>query len=146
MRPVWFALAPLLLISGEAFRPSAIGAEPAVADSRPTAAEGAVRSAAAAYRKALDEKDVDAVTAFWTPEADYVDQLGRVYKIHEGLDQAKKLSQEGFHIARHRAEDRDANDPLCHARGGHRGWHVRSHRAAGRPGAARTLHGRVGEA
>ncbi len=98
MRPVWFAIAPLLLVSSVAFRPLAIGAEPAVA-ARSSAAEDSVRSTTAAYRKALDSKDVDAVAAFWTPEADYVDQLGRVYKIHDGLKQAKKLSQEGLHIA-----------------------------------------------
>ncbi len=63
------------------------------------AAEQAIRTAAAAYRQALEQKDVDAIVSYWTPEADYVDQLGRVYKIHTGMAQAKRLSQEGLHIA-----------------------------------------------
>src|SRR4029079_3460533 len=74
-------------------------AEPAGSAGRPAGDEAAVRSASTAYRQALGKREVDAVTAFWTPEADYVDQMGRAYKIHTGLAQAKQLSQEGDHIA-----------------------------------------------
>jgi uncharacterized protein (TIGR02246 family) len=77
----------------------ALAADQPPAKGRPTEAEQAVRSAADAYRQALDKQDVEAIVGFWTPEADYVDQLGRVYKIHSGLSQAKKLSQEAQHIA-----------------------------------------------
>lgn len=91
--PCFFALAMLAVVASTAL----------AAETQPTAgrteAEQAVRGAVAAYRQALDQQDVDAIVSFWTPEADYVDQLGRVYKIHAGLTQAKKLAQEGMHIA-----------------------------------------------
>jgi len=53
----------------------------------------------AAYRQALAGGDTEAIAAFWTSDADYVDQSGRVYKIHAGLERAKRMSQEGSHIA-----------------------------------------------
>jgi uncharacterized protein (TIGR02246 family) len=61
--------------------------------------EEAIRGAAAAYRQALAKRDIAAIAAFWTPDADYVDQLGRVYNIQAGLAQAKQQSQEERHIA-----------------------------------------------
>ena len=61
--------------------------------------EEAIRRAAAAYRQALAKRDIDAIAAFWTPDADYVDQLGRVYKIQAGLALARQQSQEERHIA-----------------------------------------------
>ncbi|HEY4309264.1 MAG TPA: nuclear transport factor 2 family protein [Pirellulales bacterium] len=88
-----------LLLGGAIISGSSVAAEPQATAARVSSDEAAVRSAATAYRQALDKKDVDAVTAYWTPDADYVDQLGRVYKIHAGLALAKKLSQEAFHLA-----------------------------------------------
>lgn len=87
------------LLAVLAIRSVAQAADPQPAGGRPAEAEQAVRGAAAAYRQALDQQDVEAIVGFWTPEADYVDQLGRVYKIHAGMSQAKKLSQEAVHIA-----------------------------------------------
>ena len=61
--------------------------------------EAAIRRTATAYREALASRDIDAIGTFWAPEADYVDQLGRAYKVHAGAARAKRLSQEAGHIA-----------------------------------------------
>ena len=61
--------------------------------------ETAIRAAGAAYRKALADQDLDAVAAFWAPDADYVDQVGRVYKVRPGLARAKHASQQASHLA-----------------------------------------------
>ncbi len=64
-----------------------------------SADEQAVRQAATDYRAALARKDLEAVDAFWRPEADYVDQIGRVYRTHVALDRARKLFQEDVNLA-----------------------------------------------
>jgi uncharacterized protein (TIGR02246 family) len=72
------------------------GAGPAAA--APSKDEVEVRAAGEAYRAALAKKDIDAIAEFWTPDADYVDQLGRVYKVQAGLARAKRLGHEDSHI------------------------------------------------
>ncbi len=80
--------------------------DPAPAAASKSADEEAVRNTIDAYRKALDARDPDAIAAFWTAEAEYVDQLGRAFKIHERLEEAKKLAQEEGRI-RHLAPKTD---------------------------------------
>jgi ketosteroid isomerase-like protein len=94
-------LRPLAVAVVLACPPVAVAAEPATAakTAAPSGDEAAIRSATAAYRKALAGGDIDAISAFWAPEADYVDQLGRAYKVHAGAIRAKRLSQEAGHIA-----------------------------------------------
>jgi uncharacterized protein (TIGR02246 family) len=79
------------------------GAAPAASKSTPAASRSkddeAIRRAAAAYRDALSKRDAGAIAACWTKDADYVDQLGRVYKVQPGLALAKEQSQEDPHIA-----------------------------------------------
>ena len=89
-----FVLGPLLA-AATLVAPEQSGHADEAAHSESTARSGdeaAVRSAAAAYREAIDKGDLDAVTSFWAGDADYVDQAGRAYKIKEGLERAKQLS------------------------------------------------------
>ena len=75
---------------------AAPAAAPAVA--APSKEEAAVQAASNTYRAALAKGDVDAIAACWTADADYVDQLGRVYQVHAGLARAKRLAHEASHI------------------------------------------------
>ena len=73
-------------------------AQPA-APARESKEGAAIRAAGVAYRAALTKGDLEPIASFWTADADYVDQSGRPYKIHAGLERAKRLSQESAHIA-----------------------------------------------
>lgn len=93
-----------LLISG-ALLAVAVGMIPAVGMAQqkapaaaPSKEEAAVVAAGKAYRAALASKDIDAIAACWTADADYVDQMGRVYKVQAGLARAKRLGHEEGHI------------------------------------------------
>lgn len=70
----------------------------AAAATQPSKEEAAVRAAITAYRAALAAKDIDAIATYWTEAADYVDQMGRVYKVQAGLARAKRLGHEDSHV------------------------------------------------
>lgn len=87
------AISMLSLTAGAAETESAAPAATASADGEP------VRRAATAYRAAIAKGDLDAIGAFWTPQADFIDQSGRVYKVHAGIERAKRGAQESAHLA-----------------------------------------------
>ena len=62
--------------------------------------EEAIRRATVAYAEAIENGDVDAVAKFWTPEGDYVDNLGHAFKIQAALTAARNRSQQDGRIAR----------------------------------------------
>lgn len=65
-----------------------------------SADEQAIRKAGAAYRDALAKGDIDAIVGAWTKDADVVDQDGRAFKVHAGLERAKKAAEQGVTISR----------------------------------------------
>jgi uncharacterized protein (TIGR02246 family) len=87
------ALLGLLAIIGVA---QILAAEPAPVDPNETV----VRQAVDAYRKAVELGDVDTIASFWSPNADYVDYLGRAYKIDSALIRARGRAREDGHISR----------------------------------------------
>ena len=52
----------------------------------PSADEQAIRDAGEAYRAAFAKGDVEAVAAFWTKNADLVDQSGHAFKVQAVLE------------------------------------------------------------
>lgn len=62
--------------------------------------EAAVRTAADAYRKAVESGDTEAMAAFWSPDADYVDYKGRAFKIQASIIRARKQARDDGHMAR----------------------------------------------
>jgi len=79
--------------------PTATGPVKPAATAAPSKAEAELRAATTAYRAALDSGDIDAIAACWTADADFVDQMGRVYQVQAGLERAKRLAHEETHIA-----------------------------------------------
>ena len=57
-----------------------------------SAADGEIRKANADYATALTAGDVDAIMAFWAPDADYIDEAGQQTK---GAGQDRRPVQEG---------------------------------------------------
>ncbi len=98
MRATWLSTL-LLSMAVSCCSPLCSIAVAQVADNAQGEEEKAVRETIAAYRQALAKRDVDAVKEFWTADADYVDQMGRVYNIHNGLSEAKRLAQDEMHLA-----------------------------------------------
>ena len=92
---------PLVVAAVTVFTSVGSAAEPDSAAAAPSASgdEQALRRSADEYRAALAKKDIDAVEAFWLPDADYVDQLGRVYRTRLALDRARRLFQEDVNLA-----------------------------------------------
>jgi len=100
MRSNWLRILPLLVVVTGYLPTDVYAAEQAPDAVRAKADdEAAVRAAITAYRQALEQRNVETVKGYWTPDADYVDQQGRAYKIHAGLSEAKRLAQEGMHLA-----------------------------------------------
>ncbi len=79
-------------------RPTIGRAEEAAAAIDPSADEKAIREAGAAYRAAFAKGDVEAVAAFWTKNADLVDQAGHAFKVQAVLERARKTAEEGGNI------------------------------------------------
>jgi uncharacterized protein (TIGR02246 family) len=63
-----------------------------------SADEQAIRAAGEAYRAAFAKGDVEAVAAFWTKNADLVDQSGHAYKVQAVLERARQLLSDGGNI------------------------------------------------
>jgi uncharacterized protein (TIGR02246 family) len=55
--------------------------------------EEGVRHAIEAYRAAVAKGDPEAITAFWTSDADYVDHLGHAFKVEAMFARAKVTSR-----------------------------------------------------
>lgn len=70
------------------------------ANAEVSAEETAVRDAVEAYRKAVELGDSEAMAAFWSPDADYVDYKGRAFKIQASLIRARNQAREDGHLAR----------------------------------------------
>jgi len=68
--------------------------KPKTAEARPASGtEGeAIRRVTAAYIEALNKGDVKAIIAFWAPEADYVDESGKMIRGHEVIGAQFKKS------------------------------------------------------
>jgi uncharacterized protein (TIGR02246 family) len=64
----------------------------AVADPANADDEAAIRKAAAAYAAAYAKGDADAVIATWTPDAEFIDDDGKVYRGHDTLGPMFKKS------------------------------------------------------
>ncbi len=58
--------------------------------------ERAIRRASAAYLEALNKGDRDALVAFWAPEADYVDDAGKVTRGRDAIAELFKKSLPGL--------------------------------------------------
>ena len=86
--PQWFfvVLTGLMLAS----RP-ATGAEPAGRQQD----EQAIRHAAQEYLAALESGDAKALSAAWTADGDFVDELGRSYPARELIEHEAKLERKG---------------------------------------------------
>jgi uncharacterized protein (TIGR02246 family) len=63
----------------------AAGQERSKAQGNNASDEEAIRKAAAAHVAAMNKGDLDAVLAFWTPDADYIDETGKVTRGKDGL-------------------------------------------------------------
>jgi uncharacterized protein (TIGR02246 family) len=63
--------------------------KPKPAATRPSGKDGRpgdeVRQASAAYMEALNKGDLDAIVAFWGPDADYVDESGKMTRGREAI-------------------------------------------------------------
>jgi ketosteroid isomerase-like protein len=73
---------------------------PARAESATSSEVAAIEAAATAYREAIAKGDVEAVSKFWTSDADYIDQAGHVFPIKEKLKQARAKQREGQPVGR----------------------------------------------
>ena len=58
----------------------------------PAKDEQAIRKAAAAYIEAMNKGDLDAILAFWAPDADFVDETGKATRGREALSALFKKS------------------------------------------------------
>jgi uncharacterized protein (TIGR02246 family) len=63
----------------------AAGQEQSEAQKSKAADEQAIRKAGAAYLEAMNKGDLDAVMALWAPDADYIDESGKVTHGKEAL-------------------------------------------------------------
>ena len=63
----------------------AAGQERSPAQGSKTSDEQAIRKAAAAHVEAMNKGDLEAMMAFWTPDADYIDESGKQTKGKEAL-------------------------------------------------------------
>lgn len=73
-----------------------VGPAPAHAADEQPAGDAALRKAALGYVEAYNRGDVDALLTFWTPDADYVDDNGQVYKGKEALGKLFRESMTNF--------------------------------------------------
>ena len=80
-------------------RPTIGRAEEAAAAIDPSADEKAIREAGAAYRAAFAKGDVEAVAAFWTKNADLVDQAGHAFKVQAVLEPPQDGGRRGQYPA-----------------------------------------------
>jgi uncharacterized protein (TIGR02246 family) len=69
---------------------------PAAANSDRRADEAAVRKAFADYVAVLNKGDLDAVLAFWAPDADYIDESGRMTRSRDAIAALLKKSLPGL--------------------------------------------------
>ena len=72
---------------------------PAATKASPATSEAEIRQVIAAYQEAFQSADPDAVAAFWTADADYVDFQGRAFKVTELLARAKGVIPDDGHLA-----------------------------------------------
>jgi uncharacterized protein (TIGR02246 family) len=93
------ALATATVLVGSAVRPAAsmlprpaeaAGQEPrprsaTKADAGTSAAEPAIRKAAADYIAALNKGDLNAIMAFWAPDAEYIDEFGKATRGRDAI-------------------------------------------------------------
>jgi uncharacterized protein (TIGR02246 family) len=82
------AVASVLAVSLFVQRPrpaDAAGQERSEAPNSKAADEKAIRKAGAAYLEAMNKGDLDAVMALWAPDADYIDESGKVTRGKEAL-------------------------------------------------------------
>src|SRR5262245_42897633 len=63
----------------------AAGQERSTAQGNKASDEQAIRKAAAAHVEAMNKGDLEAMMAFWTPDADYIDESGKQTKGKEAL-------------------------------------------------------------
>src|SRR6185503_17496553 len=70
--------AAVTLTGGQAQQPATT--PPAAADQ-----QAAVRKAVAAYVDAFNKGDLQALAAYWTPDADYIDESGNVIQGRENI-------------------------------------------------------------
>src|SRR6516225_4117630 len=63
----------------------AAGQERSAAQASKTTDEQAIRKAAAAHVEAMNKGDLNAVMAFWAPDADYIDESGKQTKGKEAI-------------------------------------------------------------
>ncbi len=89
-----------VLLACTAARANGQEQEPPAAAAETSAEEAAVRSAAEAYRKAVELGDSEAIAAFWSPDADYVDYKGRAFKIQASAIRARKQAADDGRIPR----------------------------------------------
>ncbi|HEY1601953.1 MAG TPA: SgcJ/EcaC family oxidoreductase [Pirellulales bacterium] len=85
-----FVAQPLLAVAAPPNKPAATTAA--------SSDEASLRKAVDAYREAVEHGDVDAIAAFWAPDADYVDHLGHAYKIQAAIAQSKRRAGDDDHI------------------------------------------------
>jgi uncharacterized protein (TIGR02246 family) len=51
----------------------------------PASGEQAVRKAVAAYIEAMNKGDLDAIMAYWAPDADFIDEAGKTTRGHDAI-------------------------------------------------------------